>query len=121
MNSNFTERLKALRLEKNISQMKLSKELYVSQQTIAKWETDKSTPNPDMLAKISDFFNVSADYLLGKTELRNPLDIPEHIEGIADLVLRMRSDDEFSDIINKINELSPEQLKAISTILSSMN
>ena len=109
MNSNFTERLKALRLEKNISQMKLSKELYVSQQTIAKWETDKSTPN------------LSADYLLGKTDLRNPLEIPPHIEGTVDVFLRMRSDDEFSDIINKINELSPEQLKAISTILSSMN
>lgn len=121
MNSNFAERLRFLRMENTVSQKKLAEKLFVAQQTVAKWETDKSTPNPDTIAKISDFFNVSTDYLLGKTDLRNPLDIPEHIEGIADLILRMRSDDEFSDIINKINELSPEQLKAISTILSSMN
>ena len=74
MNSNFTERLKSLRAEKNISQKKLAEELFVSQQTIAKWETDKSTPNPDTITKISDFFEVSTDYLLGKSDFRTHLD-----------------------------------------------
>lgn len=115
------KKIKELRNEHNITMKKLGEIVGVSESAISQYENGKRQPDIETLKVFADFFNVSIDYLLGKTELRNPLDIPEHIEGIADLILRMRSDDEFSDIINKINELSPEQLKAISTILSSMN
>ena len=117
----FGVRLKELRKSKKMTQKQLADLVFVDCSSVTKWETGKAYPDFEKQNKLADFFNVSIDYLLGKSDLRNPLDIPEHIEGIADLILRMRSDDEFSDIINKINELSPEQLKAISTILSSMN
>jgi len=64
----FSETLKKLRNEKNISQKKLAEALFISQQAIAKWETDKASPNPEMITKIADYFNVSADYLLGKED-----------------------------------------------------
>lgn len=60
----FSQRLKELRGNKGISQKELSSVLFVSQQTVAKWETDKTTPNPDMLVKISNYFNITTDYLL---------------------------------------------------------
>ena len=115
------KKIKELRNEHNITMKKLGEIVGVSESAISQYENGKRQPDIETLKVFADFFNVSIDYLLGKSDLRSPLDIPEHIEGIANLVLRMRSDDEFSDIINKINELSPEQLKAISTILSSMN
>lgn len=117
----FGDRLKELRTESGLTQEELANQLNLSKANVSKYESNSIEPNLDMLSLLSSLFEVSTDYLLGKSDLRNPLEIPEHIEGIANLVLRMRSDDEFSDIINKINELSPEQLKAISTILSSMN
>ena len=61
----FSINLKKLRNEKGISQKSLAEELYVSQQTVAKWETDKATPNPEMLKKIASYFNISVDSLLG--------------------------------------------------------
>lgn len=64
----FHDRLKTLREEHHFSQLKLSQELLVSQQTIAKWESGKTTPNPEMIKRISDFFNVTTDYLLGRTD-----------------------------------------------------
>lgn len=63
----FSERLKKLRNEKRLSQKELAKELNMSQQTIAKWENNQSTPNPEMIVKIANFFDVSTDYLLGRT------------------------------------------------------
>lgn len=63
----FSERLKKLRNEKRLSQKELAKELKMSQQTIAKWENNQSTPNPEMIVKIADFFDISTDYLLGRT------------------------------------------------------
>lgn len=61
----FSERLKSLRKEQGISQKELASILFVSQQSIAKWETDRATPNPEMISKIAQYFNVSSDYLLG--------------------------------------------------------
>ena len=66
----FSDQLKRLRTNMDISQKKLAERLFVSQQTIAKWETDRATPNPDMLLKIAQFFDVTVDFLVGnKNEL----------------------------------------------------
>lgn len=67
----FSERLRELRNEKEISQKELAAELFVSQQTVAKWETDRSTPNPEMISKIAQYFEVSSDYLLGISNLKS--------------------------------------------------
>lgn len=69
----FADKLKELRNKEGISQSALGKALNMSQQGIAKWETGSTSPNPEMLRKIADYFNVSVDYLLGKTDIKNPL------------------------------------------------
>lgn len=68
MLNKFSERLKSARNECGISQKKLAEKLFVSQQTIAKWETDKATPNPETITKIADLLNISLDYLLGRVD-----------------------------------------------------
>lgn len=64
----FSNRLRQLRKQHKISQDSLAKQLFVSQQSVAKWESGKITPNPETLANIANIFNVSADYLLGLSE-----------------------------------------------------
>lgn len=64
----FAEKLKELRFFKKITQTELSQVLGVSQQTVGSWETNNSTPNLTMLGKLADYFEVSADYLLGRNE-----------------------------------------------------
>lgn len=61
----FAERLKALRKQHHISQAALAGELRVTQQAVGKWETSRSTPDPETLTRIAAYFDVSADYLLG--------------------------------------------------------
>ena len=68
MLNKFSERLKSARNECGISQKRLAEKLFVSQQTIAKWETDKATPNPETITKIADLLNISLDYLLGRVD-----------------------------------------------------
>lgn len=67
----LSEQLKILRKRDKLSQKALAEKLFVSQQAIAKWEKDSATPNPEMLAKISDVFQVSVDYLLGVSDKKN--------------------------------------------------
>ncbi|MBQ2769347.1 MAG: helix-turn-helix transcriptional regulator [Clostridia bacterium] len=64
----FAERLLELRKEHGISQAALAKRLEVSYGVVCYWETNRSEPTAPNLVKIADFFDVSIDYLLGRTE-----------------------------------------------------
>ena len=64
----FGERLYELRKNKNISQEELAELLDVSRQTISKWENDKAYPEMTRLFFISEYFDVSLDYLIRGTE-----------------------------------------------------
>ncbi len=68
----FASRLKELRQAKNISQTALAAVLGVSQQAVGKWEGRRSSPDPDTVAEIANYFGVSADFLLGCSDLRRP-------------------------------------------------
>ena len=61
----FSERLKELRQENNISLKALSKALGVSDIAISRWENGLRTPNIEYLLAIAKFFGVSSDYLIG--------------------------------------------------------
>ena len=61
----FSERLKELRLENNLSQRTLAKQIGVSQAAIARWESNLQAPSIDNAIALAKFFNVSTDYLLG--------------------------------------------------------
>lgn len=61
----FGERLKALRLEKGIGQIQLAKELNVGKSVISLWELNGCDPTLTNLIKLSEFFEVSIDYLAG--------------------------------------------------------
>lgn len=61
----FSKKLKELRIEKQLSLNEWSKIIGFAKSTVTEWETKENEPNYDTLIKISKFFNVSVDYLLG--------------------------------------------------------
>ena len=61
----LSEKLKTLRLDKGLTQAEVSKELGLTRNAIANYETGIREPSLEILIKICQFFNVSADYLLG--------------------------------------------------------
>ena len=64
----FCERLKELRIERQISKLQLAKEIGYSDAAISRWESEKRIPNIEELAKIAKFFDVSTDFLLGLSD-----------------------------------------------------
>jgi len=67
----LSERLKQLREEKELMQKEIASFLNISTSAYGFYEQDKRTPTPDVLSKLADYFDVSVDYLLGKTNTRN--------------------------------------------------
>lgn len=63
-------RLKELRKENKVTQSALAEELGVTQQAVGKWETGRSSPDPDTLLRLAEYFGVSTDSLLGREGAR---------------------------------------------------
>lgn len=61
-------RLKQLRKQRGISQLKLALDLNMSQNTISRYETGDRQADYRTLIQIADYFNVSIDYLLERTD-----------------------------------------------------
>ncbi|MGN0975661.1 MAG: LexA family protein [Gemmiger sp.] len=64
----FAERLKQARKAKKLSQAEVSRMLGVTQQAVGKWETGRSTPDPQTVARLAEIFGTTTDMLLGLAE-----------------------------------------------------
>ena len=60
-------RLKEIRQSKKIKQIDVAEQLGISYATYSGYETNTHKPTPEMLCKLADFFNVTTDYILGRT------------------------------------------------------
>lgn len=63
---------KTLRKEKGLTQTELAKLLKIDQTTVSKWELGKALPDTALLIKLAEFFDVSIDFLLSRTEFYYP-------------------------------------------------
>ena len=68
--SKFAERLRSLRTERDVTQKDLGELLGVQNFSIYTYEKGRSEPNIDGLIALADFFDVSIDYLVGRTDRR---------------------------------------------------
>ncbi len=66
----FGDRLRELRKEKRLRQDDIAVDLNVTRQTISKYERGERQPDYCMLIKIAEYFQVSIDYLFGRTPIR---------------------------------------------------
>ena len=72
LNNILGTRIKQLRKEKQLSQLDLARHLNISNTTLSQYESGKRIPGDEIKIKMARFFNVSIDYLLGCTDVRNP-------------------------------------------------
>ena len=82
MKSDFAKRLRALRKEKGLSQVELGEHLGYGYTAISSYETGRNEPNYTDLIRICMFLDVSADYILGLSEIRKPYAVLEKNELI---------------------------------------
>lgn len=68
----FQKRLKELREKKKINQSELAEKLGVSRGAISYYENGDRVPDIEFLYKAADFFDVSADYLIGRSNAKKP-------------------------------------------------
>jgi len=102
---NFETRLKILRTETKKTQQELAESLSISKQTISNYESGTREPKIEVLMKISSYFNVTVDYLIGKSIYKNH--IQKSLSGILADILEVPSESisDGMDLFNNYFEL----------------
>lgn len=83
----FGERLLALREERKETQQQLADAIGITRQSLSRYETNERTPNIDLIYSVSKHYNVSADYLLGLSEVKsldNSIKIAKKTTGLTE-------------------------------------
>ena len=97
----YGQRIRELREEKGISMMTLAKAIGVSDTAVCKWEKQDSEPKLSYIAKLAEYFNCSADYIIGRSD-----DFGAYIQ-------KDKPDGEEKQILSTYRSLSP-QMKEIA-------
>lgn len=76
------DKLKSLRAEKRVTQSDVAEFLNIDRSTYGKYETGDSSPDYDKLVRLADYFQVSLDWFLGRTNIKSPIEtIAAHHDG----------------------------------------
>jgi len=108
MEMTLGERIANLRTKHKLTQEQFAKKIGVTRASLAKYETDKSSPDFDTLKKIANYFGVTIDYLLGNEQTKQieVIDIKEALESKTKIATW------------EGKELTPEQRKALTEIFA---
>lgn len=91
-------RIRELREDMDLRQADVAASTGIDQRTLSNYETGKTNPDSYAIIRLCDFFNVSADYLIGRTDERTP-----KISSIEDSVIKIQK--ELLSILEKIKNL----------------
>ncbi|MCH5258768.1 MAG: helix-turn-helix transcriptional regulator [Lachnospiraceae bacterium] len=105
-------RIKELRLEKNLTQQSLANYLGVNQATVSKLENESTTLDAMLLTRLSNFFDVSADYVLYLSEQRLSADLL-----LADNMHHLKK---YQHLISLYQKMTPRQQKDFYNFISSL-
>lgn len=105
------KRLKELRKEQGIEAQYIAKQINVSKSTYSYYENNKSDPSFETLKKLADLFNVSTDYLLGRTDMKEIAimegdEIPKELRNVGIDYMEV-------DKIAKEQGFTPDDIKEI--------
>ena len=103
----FSERLRQLRSERDITQTRLAELLNVDPRVYNRWERGAATPHIGAIIKIADILNVSLDELIARKDTKD-----------SDAWIKARNP-ELNNLYQQVDQLSSEDQKALIIVLNS--
>lgn len=86
------ESFKRFRKEFNLTQSNVADKLGILQQSYYKYETDKVKPSAEIILDLANAYDVSADYLLGRSDEPRPLKIDEKMLAVVKSLQAWKND-----------------------------
>ena len=112
---NLSVRLQSLRKERGVTQKQLAERLNTSVASIISYENAVRFPSSAVIGLLSQYFNVSKEYLLGETDERRPAqkwDDPELVQAVSDNLSTL-----FDTVERAVRSVSDEEQKLVFDVL----
>ena len=109
MKSNLARTLGMLRRERNLSQREAAAKLGVSQALLSHYENDAREPKFDFVIRACDYYGVSADFLLGRSDERNGVSVRvfENLKDVVDELIGLKTSE--ANLFSKLENLTNER------------
>lgn len=107
----LNKRLKELRIQRSLTQKEVANIFNMSNARYNQYETGKRTPDYETLNTFADFYNVSVDYLLGRTNLKNYEYVYE--PGFLELLKELQSRSALQNLLLAACETSDDEILKI--------
>ena len=112
----FSDRIRQLRKENGLTQIELAKDINISDSTIKRYEIGPAEPTMTAIITLANYFNVSTDFLLGLSDIRDP-GIVQKTDAVIE---RDQLVTQYEDSIKKwLNRLSPSDKERILSALAA--
>ena len=95
MKSGLGEKLSELRREVGLSQSQAASNLNVSQSLLSHYETGSREPKLEFISRACDYYGVSADFLLGRTEARTFQDAAVIVDELESIIAKLKQNKSF--------------------------
>jgi transcriptional regulator with XRE-family HTH domain len=113
-NETMAAKIKALRLQKGMTLEEVANIVGVGKSTVRKWETGMiANMKRDKIASLARALGTTPAYLMGWEDVQKTNDL------LADIIVRLRTDDSFSEIVQILHGLDPEKLSGIKIMLDT--
>ena len=109
MKSTLAKTLGTLRREKKLSQREAAAKLGISQALLSHYENDAREPKFDFVIRACDYYNVSADYLLGRSDERNGVStrVFKNVKDVVDELIGLKTNE--NNLFSKLEQLTNER------------
>lgn len=104
-------KLKELRESRHLTQTGMGARIGVTQQNISRYERDVSTMPVEILLETADYFNVTTDYLLGRSEMKR------NLEGQVQV---NREIEEYFDLVEMYQDLDARDREIVLSTITAM-
>ena len=114
---NIGEKIKLARINKGMTQEELGNAIGVQKSAIAKYENGRVINiKRTILKKLSDVLNIAPSELIFENY---SVESEKKNDAIADIILKLRTDNDYLEVVQALRDLTPEQYVAVKTFLSA--
>ena len=110
----MTDRIFALIQDNDINGVVLAKAIGLNKGAVSEWKTGRNKPSAEAIVKIADYFGTSTDYLLGRTDIKEPSNHKEPVNAPD-----KKNQSELA-ILEKLRTLPPEKQKVVEALLNQL-
>lgn len=107
------KRLKKAREDKNLTQTKVSKDTNINNKTLSGYERGISEPDLETIKKLAKYYDVSLDYLLGNSDIKNSTNEYDLSQEELEILEQIKSDPEISILFHDLKSAPKKKIKQL--------